>query len=39
MGGLRAARKFDPAPTGASYHCLETGDWTKREATEETIKA
>jgi putative RecB family exonuclease len=37
MYALIVARKFDPAPIRASYHCLETGEWVTQEATDETM--
>ena len=37
MYALIVAREFDPAPTRASYHYLETGEWITQAATEETM--
>ena len=37
MYGLIVAREFDPAPSRASYHYLETGEWISQAATEETM--
>jgi RecB family exonuclease len=37
MYALIVTRKFDPAPIRASYHYLESGEWTTQAATEETM--